>query len=66
MKIGVPTETADGERRVALVPEVVRKLTGQGHDVLVERGAGAGALIPDEAFAEAGGTLSDATAVWRR
>ncbi len=64
MKIGVPTETAGGERRVALVPEVVRKLTGQGHDVLVERGAGAGALIPDEAFAEAGGTLSDATAVW--
>jgi NAD(P) transhydrogenase subunit alpha len=64
MKIGVPTETVDGERRVALVPEVVRKLSGQGHEVLVERGAGAGALIPDEAFAEAGATLSDAAAVW--
>jgi NAD(P) transhydrogenase subunit alpha len=64
MKIGVPTETAGGERRVALVPEVVRKLSGQGHEVLVERGAGAGALIPDEAFEEAGGKLSDAAAVW--
>jgi NAD(P) transhydrogenase subunit alpha len=64
MKIGVPTETAGGERRVALVPEVVRKLSGQGHEVLVECGAGAGALIPDEAFEEAGGTPSDAAAVW--
>ena len=42
MKIGVPKETAAGERRVALVPDVVRKLTGKGHEVLVEAGAGAG------------------------
>ena len=49
MQIGVPKETADGERRVALVPEVVRKLLGRegGLEVVVERGAGAGALIPD-------------------
>ena len=54
MKIGVPTETTEGERRVALVPEVVRKLTGEGLDVVVERGAGAGALIPDSQYEEAG------------
>ncbi len=59
MKIGVPKETAAGERRVALVPEVVKKLAGQGHQVLVQRGAGEGALIPDSAFAEAGAELVD-------
>jgi NAD(P) transhydrogenase subunit alpha len=59
MRIGVPKETAERERRVALVPEVVKKLAGQNHDVLVERGAGEGALIPDAAFEEAGAQLVD-------
>jgi H+-translocating NAD(P) transhydrogenase subunit alpha len=68
MRIGVPKETADGERRVALVPEVVGKLARPaGEDgagvgqirILVQRGAGAGALIPDEAYAEAGAELVD-------
>jgi NAD(P) transhydrogenase subunit alpha len=66
MRIGVPKETADGERRVALVPEVVGKLVrgSAGDDasvleVVVERGAGAGALIPDQAYADAGGELVD-------
>jgi NAD(P) transhydrogenase subunit alpha len=66
MRIGVPKETADGERRVALVPEVVRKLSGglsgdagSAVDVLVQRGAGDGALIPDGAFEEAGAQLVD-------
>jgi H+-translocating NAD(P) transhydrogenase subunit alpha len=59
MQIGVPTETSAGERRVALVPEVVRKLSGQGHEILVQRGAGAGALIPDAQFEEAGAKLVD-------
>ncbi len=58
MKIGVPRETVEGERRVALVPEVVRKLTGQDHQVVVERGAGAAALIPDSQFEEAGATMA--------
>ncbi|HYI19562.1 MAG TPA: Re/Si-specific NAD(P)(+) transhydrogenase subunit alpha [Solirubrobacteraceae bacterium] len=57
MQIGVPKETAPGERRVALVPDVVRRLTGQGHDVVVEPGAGAAAGIPDGLFADAGATL---------
>jgi H+-translocating NAD(P) transhydrogenase subunit alpha len=59
MQIGVPKETSEGERRVALVPEVVRKLSGQGHEILVERGAGAGALLPDSQFEEAGAKLVD-------
>jgi NAD(P) transhydrogenase subunit alpha len=73
MQIGVPKETAEGERRVALVPEVVRKLAaGGGEDsagapeLLVERGAGAGALIPDQQYEEAGAKLvDDAGAVYR-
>jgi len=58
MKIGVPKETADGEKRVALVPEVVRKLTGADHEVVVEPGAGAAAMIPDAQYEEAGAKLS--------
>ncbi len=57
MKIGVAKETAPGERRVALVPEVLGKLQAAGLDVLVEQGAGAGAAIPDQAFADAGATI---------
>jgi H+-translocating NAD(P) transhydrogenase subunit alpha len=59
MQIGVPRETADGERRVALVPEVVGKLKGQGLDVVVERGAGAGALIPDDLYEQAEARMVD-------
>jgi NAD(P) transhydrogenase subunit alpha len=54
MKIGVARETAAGERRVALVPEALGKLTAAGLEVLVESGAGVGAMIPDSAYAEAG------------
>jgi NAD(P) transhydrogenase subunit alpha len=59
VKIGVPKETVERERRVALVPEVVRKLAGQEHSVLVERGAGAGALLPDAVYEEAGASMAD-------
>jgi H+-translocating NAD(P) transhydrogenase subunit alpha len=54
MKVGVAKETAPGERRVALVPEVLAKLKAAGVDVLVEAGAGDGAAIPDSAFTAAG------------
>src|SRR5215475_14011410 len=65
MQIGVPRESAEGERRVALVPEVVGKLKGQGLDVVVERGAGAGALIPDEQYEQAEARMvDDAAAVF--
>ena len=58
MKVGVAKETAPGERRVALVPEVLAKLTAAGLDVLVEQGAGAGAAIPDAAYQQAGATIA--------
>jgi NAD(P) transhydrogenase subunit alpha len=57
MKVGVPKETAAGERRVALVPEIVSKL--DGIDVVVEPGAGEAASFTDESFTEAGATLGD-------
>jgi NAD(P) transhydrogenase subunit alpha len=59
MRIGVPTETAAGERRVALVPEVVGKLVPAGFEVLVQRGAGEAASFPDAAYEEAGARLVD-------
>src|SRR5438874_3545456 len=65
MRIGVPKETAAGEHRVALVPEVVSKLRAKGLDVMVQAGAGSGALLPDAAFEEAGASVaSDAPQVW--
>ncbi len=57
MKVGVARETAAGERRVALVPETLGKLTSAGLEILVEAGAGAGASIPDQAYADAGATV---------
>ena len=57
MKVGVAKETAPGERRVALVPETLGRLSKAGIDVLVEHDAGAGASLPDRAYADAGATL---------
>jgi NAD(P) transhydrogenase subunit alpha len=66
MRVGVPKETAAGEQRVALVPEVVGKLRAKGLEILAQRGAGAAALLPDDAFAAAGAQLTDdAAEVWR-
>jgi H+-translocating NAD(P) transhydrogenase subunit alpha len=59
MKVGVPKETAPGERRVALVPEIVAKLTQAGFDIVVEPGAGEPAAFTDDSFREAGATLGD-------
>jgi H+-translocating NAD(P) transhydrogenase subunit alpha len=59
MRIGVPRETAAGERRVALVPEIVGKLVPAGFELLVQRGAGEAASFPDAAYEEAGARLVD-------
>ena len=64
MLVGVPKETAEGERRVALVPEVVRRLSGHGVEVVVEAGAGAGAMIPDALYEQAGASVAGAAEVW--
>ena len=63
MRIGVPKETVEGEHRVALVPDVVAKFVKTGHEVIVEGGAGAGAMLPDSAFSEAGATIGDRSQV---
>ncbi|MHB8240880.1 MAG: Re/Si-specific NAD(P)(+) transhydrogenase subunit alpha [Solirubrobacteraceae bacterium] len=65
MRIGVPKETAAGEHRVALVPEVVSKLGAKGLDVVVQSGAGDDALLTDAAFTAAGAQVTgDAATVW--
>jgi H+-translocating NAD(P) transhydrogenase subunit alpha len=66
MRIGVPKETAAGEHRVALVPEVVGKLKARGLDVLVQSDAGADAMLTDAAFATAGAdVVKDPAEVWQ-
>jgi H+-translocating NAD(P) transhydrogenase subunit alpha len=57
MKVAVVKESAPGERRVALVPETVPKLTQAGLEVLVEQGAGDGAWFPDSAYSKAGASI---------
>ena len=59
MNVSVPKETAAGERRVALVPEVVDRLAKSGIEVVVEAGAGAGAHQPDSTYESAGATIGD-------
>lgn len=58
MNIGVPKERKVQEYRVALTPEAVRVLTGRGHKVFVEKGAGLGSGIADEAFVKAGARIA--------
>src|SRR5260370_23225412 len=66
MRIGVPKETAAGEHRVALVPEVVGKLQAKGLEVLVQTGAGEGALLADDTYTAAGANIAlDAAPAWR-
>ena len=64
MRIGIPKETIAGERRVAMVPDVARRLTSGGHAVLVQAGAGAQASIPDSAYTDAGAEIVDAGQAW--
>jgi NAD(P) transhydrogenase subunit alpha len=65
MRIAVPKEHRADEQRVAASPDTVKRLVGLGVEVLVERGAGAGALFPDQAFADAGALpVDDAGALY--
>lgn len=64
MIIGIPREIKDQEFRVAATPGGVELLTGQGHRVLVERGAGEGSGFSDEEYARAGAELVDHTAAF--
>ena len=62
MIVGVPRETKRDEYRVGLLPVGAEELVRAGHTVLVERSAGAGSGLPDEAYAAAGATLVDGPA----
>jgi H+-translocating NAD(P) transhydrogenase subunit alpha len=59
VRVGIPRETTEDERRVALVPETVGKLAAAGFELVVEHGAGAAASFPDDAYTEAGAALGD-------
>ena len=61
MLIGVPAETAAGETRVAVTPETAKKLVAQGHQVVVQSGAGLRASVTDEAYQAAGAQIADAS-----
>jgi alanine dehydrogenase len=65
MKVGVPSEIKNHEYRVALTPAGVRELTAHGHEVFVQKGAGDGSSLEDEAYVTAGATIiPDADEVW--
>ena len=67
MRISVPTEIKDNEYRVALTPAGVHDLVASGHQVYVQRGAGAGSSMADAEYEAAGATLlGDAADVWAR
>ena len=59
MLIGVPAETTAGETRVAVTPETAKKIIAQGHQVLVQSGAGVAASVPDAAYEAAGAQITD-------
>jgi alanine dehydrogenase len=66
MRIGVPKEIKTNENRVALVPAGCEALVGEGHTVIIEKGAGEGSGFPDELYVKAGGTIApDAAATWK-
>ena len=58
MKISIPKERRPHERRVAATPDTVKRLAGQGFEVVVETGAGEGAAFPDDAFRAAGASIA--------
>ncbi len=64
MRVGVPKESREGERRVALIPDVVKSLTGEDVEVLVESGAGEAAGHPDSEYSDAGASVGSGEAAW--
>jgi proton-translocating NAD(P)+ transhydrogenase subunit alpha len=64
MKVGVPKESREGERRVALIPDVVGSLTGGDLEVAVESGAGESAGHPDGEYSDAGASVGSADDAW--
>jgi len=66
MKIGVVKERAPNERRVALVPDALKPLLAAGAEILVEKGAGDSAALPDKLYADAGATIVSRDELYRQ
>ena len=66
MRVAVPQEIKPAERRVGLVPAGVTQLVRDGHEVLVETGAGEGSGFDDDAYAAAGAEVVDRRTVWEQ
>jgi H+-translocating NAD(P) transhydrogenase subunit alpha len=64
MRVGVPKESREGERRVALIPDSVRSLTGDDLDVAVESGAGEGSGHPDSEYSDVGASVGSGDDAW--
>ena len=65
MNIAIPRETLDGEQRVALVPDMAKRLAGSGVTVRVEQGAGVAAGFPDALYTDAGAeVVADTASLW--
>ena len=65
MRVAVPSEIKNNEFRVAITPAGVHDLVANGHEVLVQSGAGLGSSIPDDAYVDAGAAISsDAASTW--
>jgi NAD(P) transhydrogenase subunit alpha len=64
MKLGVPNQSAQGEKRVALTPDVAKKLAARGVESVIESGAGELSHIPDAAYEEAGVRVGSAADAW--
>lgn len=64
MIIGIPKTTEAGEHRVSMTPDVVARLTTEGHEVVVESGAGTAAGFIDSAYVANGASIGDATRAW--
>jgi NAD(P) transhydrogenase subunit alpha len=63
MRVAVPREIRDGEKRVALVPDIINKLTKLGYDVVIESGAGVHAQATDDLFTAAGATVKSGNVI---
>jgi len=61
MKIGIPNEISEGERRVAIVPKMVKRIISDGQEVLIESGAGESAYFSDLEYEQAGATIVKGT-----
>jgi H+-translocating NAD(P) transhydrogenase subunit alpha len=64
MRIGVPAEIIAGETRVSVTPETAKKLTAQGHTIIVQSGAGVAASVTDAAYEAAGAQIGDAASAY--